>query len=50
MINQFKDDYTRTIVTLLDIERRELEIAKMISGEEEPSLNAIFNAKELLVG
>ena len=47
---EFKEDYTRTIVTLLDNERRELEIAKMISGEEEPSLNAIFNAKELLVG
>ncbi|MBQ9730896.1 MAG: DNA repair protein RecN [Bacilli bacterium] len=47
---EFKDDYTRTIVTLLDNDRREIEIAKMISGEEEPSLNAIFNAKELLVG
>ena len=47
---EFKDDYTRTIVTLLDNNRREIEIAKMISGEEEPSLNAIFNAKELLVG
>ncbi len=47
---EFKDDYTRTIVTLLDNDRREIEIAKMISGEEEPSLNALFNAKELLVG
>ena len=47
---EFKEDYTRTIVTLLDNHRRELEIAKMISGEEEPSLNAIFNAKELLIG
>ena len=47
---EFKEDYTRTIVTLLDNERREIEIAKMISGEEDPSLNAIFNAKELLVG
>lgn len=44
----FSENSTKTVVTYLDETRRINEVAKMISGEEKPSINAINNAKELL--
>ena len=44
----FGENSTKTVVTYLDETRRINEVAKMISGEEKPSINAINNAKELL--
>lgn len=44
----FVENNTKTVVTKLDSKRREIEIAKMLSGEINPSDNAVNQAKELL--